>query len=89
MTIFTSGAVRGFLISASFVFALSVSAPSSALDSNFGAQAKAGAHEFYVWCTGKADYNATQQGDNARVAQETLAKKAGGRCWPVWQGLQN
>ncbi len=63
-------------------------APSTsfALDSSFDAQSMAGDHQFYVWCTGKDDYEATETGDNAAAAQAALAEKAGANCWPVWQG---
>lgn len=60
-----------------------------ALDSSFDAMSQSGNHQFYVWCTGKADYSAAQQGDNAKAAQAALAAKAGSKCWPVWQGLNN
>ncbi len=60
-----------------------------ALDSGFDAMSQSGSHQFYVWCTGKDDYTAAQQGDNAKAAQAALAKKAGSKCWPVWQGLNN
>jgi hypothetical protein len=60
-----------------------------ALDSSFDALSQSGSHQFYVWCTGKADYSAAQQGDNAKAAQAALAAKAGSKCWPVWQGLNN
>ena len=49
-----------------------------------------GKHQFYVWCAGGKDYEATVQGANAEDAQMKLynASKAQGRtsCWPVWQG---
>ena len=32
---------------------------------------------------------AAQNGDNAKAAQLALASKAGGNCWPVWQGLND
>lgn len=60
-----------------------------ALDSSFDAMSQSGNHQFYVWCTGKDDYSAAQQGDNAKAAQAALAAKAGSKCWPVWQGLNN
>ena len=69
------------------MFALPTSA--LALDSGFDAMAKSGSHQFYVWCTGKADYTAAQHGDNAKAAQLALSAKAGGNCWPVWQGLND
>jgi len=50
---------------------------------------QSGNHKFYVWCTGKDDYTATQAGDNAKAAQAAVASKAGSKCWPVWQGLEN
>jgi len=58
-----------------------------ALNSNFDAMSKAGKHQFYVWCTGKADYTEAMDGTNAKDAQAKLAAKAGSTCWPVWQGL--
>ena len=60
-----------------------------ALDSSFDAMSQSGNHQFYVWCTGKADYSAAQQGADAKAAQAALAAKAGSKCWPVWQGLNN
>jgi hypothetical protein len=60
-----------------------------ALDSSFDAQSQAGNHKFYVWCTGKNDYSASQSAANAKAAQASLASKAGSKCWPVWQGLEN
>src|SRR3569623_3199852 len=47
-----------------------------------------GKHQFYVWCAGSSDYEATVSGRNAEDAQMRLynANKAHGRatCWPVW-----
>ncbi|MGB0342530.1 MAG: hypothetical protein ACPGGG_03750 [Parvibaculales bacterium] len=60
-----------------------------ALDSSFEAMSQQGKHQFYVWCTGKDDYTASQNGKDAKAAQAALAAKAGSRCWPVWQGLDN
>ena len=60
-----------------------------ALDSSFDAMSQSGSHKFYVWCTGKDDYTATQSGDNAKAAQAAVAAKACSKCWPVWQGLDN
>ena len=60
-----------------------------ALDSSFDAMSQSCSHKFYVWCTGKDDYTATQSGDNAKAAQAAVAAKAGSKCWPVWQGLDN
>jgi hypothetical protein len=49
-----------------------------------------GKHQFYVWCSGGADYTAVQRGFSAEDAQLKLYNgvKAKGRpaCWPVWQG---
>ena len=56
-----------------------------ALNSSFDAMSQSGNHKFYVWCTGKADYTATQAGDNAKAAQAAVASKAGSKCWPVWR----
>ena len=58
------------------------------LDSSFTALSKSGTHQFYVWCTGKRDSSQSAQGENAKAAQAALARKVGGRCWPVWQGLK-
>ena len=44
-----------------------------ALNSSFDAMSQSGNHKFYVWCTGKDDYSATQAGDNAKAAQAALA----------------
>ncbi len=60
-----------------------------ALDSSFAALSQSGTHQFYVWCTGKDDYKASQKSSDAKKAQLALAKKAGNECWPVWQGLVN
>lgn len=59
-----------------------------ALDSNFDTMSKAGKHQFYVWCTGKADYVESADGSNAKDAQAKIAAKAGNNCWPVWQGME-
>jgi len=64
-----------------------ISAGAFALDSNFDNMSKAGSHQFYVWCTGKADYVEAAEGTDAKDAQAKVAAKAGGTCWPVWQGL--
>jgi len=58
-----------------------------ALESSFDAMSKPGKHQFYVWCTGKADYTEAMEGQDAKDAQAKLASKAGTTCWPVWQGL--
>lgn len=58
------------------------------LDSSFTAMSKSGAHQFYVWCTGKRDSVQSAKGSSAKAAQGALARKVGGRCWPVWQGLK-
>ena len=71
------------------VAAFAVPNAAFALDSSFAAMSQEGNHQFYVWCTGKDDYQATQQGSDAKSAQVNLAKKAGSRCWPVWQGIAN
>lgn len=68
---------------------LTLSAPVLAargLDSSFTAMSKSGTHQFYVWCTGKRDSVQTANGSSAKEAQAALARKVGGRCWPVWQG---
>ena len=60
---------------------------STSRESDFFAPGK---HQFYVWCAGATDYEATATGRNAEDAQMKLynANKAHGRvtCWPVWQG---
>ena len=67
----------------------------AAVASNFTASRQSdffapGKHQFYVWCAGSSDYQATVDGKNAEDAQMKLynANKAHGRatCWPVWQG---
>ncbi len=59
----------------------------SAKQSDFFAPGK---HQFYVWCSGGADFTAVQRGSSAEDAQMKLYEgvKAKGRpaCWPVWQG---
>lgn len=76
-------------LSAAFGVAVLMSAPTAsfALDSSFEAMSQSGNHKFYVWCTGKDDYSASESGANAEEAQAAVAKKAGNNCWPVWQGL--
>ena len=76
-------AVLGLIVGASFM----LGGAAMALDSSFDAMSKSGKHQFYVWCTGKADYTETMDGANAKDAQAKLASKAGNSCWPVWQGL--
>lgn len=68
--------------------AMMLSSAASALDSSFDAMSKSGTHKFYVWCTGGADSETTQQGANATEAQAAAAAAAGGNCWPIWQGLE-
>ncbi|MBA4211247.1 MAG: hypothetical protein KF895_13030 [Parvibaculum sp.] len=68
--------------------AMMLSSGAQALDSSFDAMSKAGNHKFYVWCTGGADSETTQQGANAKEAQAAAASAAGNNCWPVWQGLE-
>jgi len=62
-----------------------------ALDSSVEAMDMGGTHQFYVWCTGADDYEATHDGSSWRDAQESLwgQLQSEGRstCWPVWQGL--
>ena len=60
-----------------------------ALDSSWDALSKAGKHQFYVWCTGRDDYEESAEGSDAKDAQAKVAASAGDTCWPVWQGLQN
>jgi hypothetical protein len=67
--------------------AMSLPSATFAMDSSFEAMSQSGNHQFYVWCTGKDDYSATESGANAKEAQAALAAKAGENCWPVWQGL--
>ena len=72
----------GLVAGAAFMLA----GAASALDSSFGAQSKAGTHQFYVWCTGGADSVQTADGSNAKEAQAALAGSVGGNCWPGCQG---
>ncbi len=62
-----------------------------ALDSSVEAMEMAGTHQFYVWCTGMDDYEATSDGGDWRAAQTALWNDLQGQgrsnCWPVWQGL--
>lgn len=67
--------------------AVAPAAMAASVDSSWDAMSKSGNHQFYVWCTGKADSTATEQGSNAKDAQAKLAAKVGNTCWPVWQGL--
>ncbi len=60
----------------------------SALDSSVEGMDIAGTHQFYVWCTGANDYEATADGSDWKDAQANLySTLQGGTCWPVWQGL--
>lgn len=68
--------------------AMMLSSAASALDSSFDAMSKSGTHKFIVVCSGAADTEASQQGANAKEAQEALAASAGGNCWPTWVGLE-
>ncbi len=74
------------LIGAVALLTAGLGVPAKALDSSFEGMSRTGEHHFYVWCTGKADYEATSTGRDARDAQAKLAARAGNRCWPVWQG---
>ena len=62
-----------------------------ALNSSVEAMDMGGTHQFYVWCTGAEDYEATHDGSNWRDAQLGLWNELQGQgrdtCWPVWQGL--
>ncbi len=62
-----------------------------ALDSSVEAMEAGGSHQFYVWCTGMDDYEATADGSDWRAAQTALWSDLQGQgrsnCWPVWQGL--
>ncbi len=62
-----------------------------ALDSSVEAMEVGGTHQFYVWCTGMDDYEATADGGDWRSAQLALWNDLQGQgrstCWPVWQGL--
>jgi len=81
-------AVAGLAVGACMMFTAFVGVGAAmALDSNFDAMSKPGKHQFYVWCTGKADYTEAMEGKDAKDAQAKLAAKAGNTCWPVWQGL--
>lgn len=66
-----------------------ISTPALALDSSWEAMSKSGTHQFYVWCTGKADSEQTADGATMEEAQAALASQVGNSCWPVWQGLVN
>ena len=79
--------MKSVFLAVGAIFLLSAS-PGVALDSSYEAMSQSGSHKFYVWCTGKADYESTATGDNAMAAQMMLAKKAGSKCWPVWQGRE-
>ena len=60
----------------------------SALDSSVEGMEMSGTHQFYVWCTGADDYEATSDGSDWKDAQTNLYNTmAGGTCWPLWQGL--
>lgn len=79
--------MRKYLFAATLLFAMSSPAlAAKGLDSSFTAMSKSGTHQFYVWCTGKGDSVKTANGSSAKAAQAALARKVGGRCWPVWQG---
>jgi len=69
--------------------ALLLTGPALALDSSYEAQSKSGTHQFYVWCTGAADSEATADGATMEEAMATLQANVGGTCKPVWQGLVN
>ena len=66
-----------------------MSGPAFALDSSYEAMSKSGTHQFYVWCTGKADSQTTADGATMEEAQASVASKVGNSCWPIWQGLVN
>ncbi len=78
------------VFAAAMAVGIFVSVPSShALDSSFDAMSQSGTHQFYVWCTGRADRDAQRAtGKNASDAQAKLARRVGARCWPIWQGLK-
>lgn len=84
----TMTALLGLAAGAGMLFAASTA---SALDSSVEAMAQGGTHQFYVWCTGADDYEATSDGSNWRDAQLSLWHQLEGQgrnnCWPVWQGL--
>ena len=65
-----------------------LSSAAFALDSSVEAMTKPGTHKFYVNCTGKQDFVDQAEGSDATDAQAKVAAKAGGTCWPVWQGLE-
>ncbi len=69
-------------------FAVAPAQAAKGLNSSFTAMSKSGTHQFYVWCTGARDSEQSAQGNNAKAAQAALARKVGGRCWPIWQGLK-
>lgn len=69
--------------------ALMMTGQAFALDSSFEAMSKSGTHQFYVWCTGGADSEATQDGATADEAMASLQGTLGNNCKAVWQGLVN
>ena len=71
-----------------FAFAAMPSA-ARALDITFEAMSKSGTHQFYIVCSGRDNFVRSTSGSNAEEAQLKIARQAGDRCWPVWQGLQD
>lgn len=69
--------------------ALIMTGQAFALDSSFEAMSKSGTHQFYVWCTGGADSQKTQDGANMEEAMAAVQGTLGGNCKAVWQGLVN
>ncbi len=91
MTKYTKAAAMKYVAALALMIGVALASPALAaqgLDSSFTAMSKSGTHQFYVWCTGKRDSTQSAQGENAKAAQTALARKVGGRCWPVWQGLK-
>jgi len=76
-----TGALAGAMILGGAAFAL---------DPSWEASQQSGTHQFYVWCTGEADYEADQDGSNYKDAQtklyEKLKSEGKANCWPIWQG---
>ncbi len=67
---------------------LLVAGSAAALDSSVEGMEMSGTHQFYVWCTGADDYEATADGSDWKDAQANLyGSLSGNNCWPVWQGL--
>ncbi len=83
--------LKGWIAASGIALMAMTATALAALDSSQEARAKAGTHQFYVWCTGEADSTTTEQGQNADAAQtaayEKLKAQGKTNCWPIWQGL--